>query len=139
MNLPQINCGHRLLGSPRTRQEAPVTKIVTLEAPEKHVLNTAVPSPHAPRRGTGKESAHLELEVDKVKKAGKPEPTLAAGDGAGIKGHTANHMEREQQHLAWRWADFLLRLLNACLSPQAITALFLIKMAVSSQSLRLGK
>lgn len=32
---PQLmNYGHRLLGSPRTRQEAPVTKTVTLEAPE---------------------------------------------------------------------------------------------------------
>lgn len=34
VNPQLINCGHRLLGSPRTRQEAPVTKIVTLEAPE---------------------------------------------------------------------------------------------------------
>lgn len=33
VNPQLINCGHRLLGSPRTRQEAPVTKIGTLEAP----------------------------------------------------------------------------------------------------------
>lgn len=40
-------------------------------------------------------------------------------------------MEGEQRHLVWWWADFLLRLLNACLSPQAIIVLFPIKMAVS--------
>lgn len=76
VNPQLINSGHRLLGSPRTRQEAPVTEIVTLEAPEKHVLNTEVPSPHASRRETVKDDSHLELEMDQVKKAGKPQPHL---------------------------------------------------------------
>jgi hypothetical protein len=69
---------------------------------------------------------------------GAPNPPWLQERGRN-RGQTANHMEREQQHLAWQWADFLLRLLNACLSPQAITVLFLIKMAVSSQSLSLCK
>lgn len=54
VDLQLINSGHRLLGSPRTRQEAPVTEIVTLEAREEHVLNTEVPSPRAPRMGNRK-------------------------------------------------------------------------------------
>lgn len=58
VDLQLINSGHRLLGSPRTRQEAPVTEIATLEAPEKHVLNTEVPSPRAPPEGKQERMSH---------------------------------------------------------------------------------
>lgn len=139
VNPQLINCGHRLLGSPRTVKRL-LSPRPSHWKPRKTCTEYCSPPPaHALWWGTEKGHSHLQLEMKKVKKAGEPQTHLGCRRGDWNRGQTANHMERERQHLAWQWADFLLRLLNACLSPQAIMVLFLIKMAVSSQSLSLCK
>lgn len=84
MNPQLIDCGHRLLGSPRAHQ-----KLLSLDSrhtgsPGKHALNTVTPSPCAqsPPRGTEKNHSNPTFRMERLKKSqGIPRPALGRGGG----------------------------------------------------------